>query len=354
MLEEKRCACEMLSIYARELRHHFAPYVEHVAPFMTKYLTFVLEDGIRVAAATIQPYLLICLHEAEAPYGPEAAMMHWNTMSPILLSQIKQEMELDVLSHQLCALKTCLPVMEEAIFTPEFLERLTDMLDEILGDFEERTKMRMEKRTQDEDYDPEAEVILSEEEEMENEVTREVSEIIHYAFGYARTNFLPFFDRLLKYFVDMLQPGRHYADIQWALCIFDDLLEYCGEASYGYAGHFVERMLQSVTDHHYQVRQAAAYGIGMMSLHGGPAYAEACKAAVPQLLAVINAPESRVAPSVDATENCISAFVKIIQVEHNGFSLEETIPTILSLLPLTEDDEEAAYVYGFFCDLFES
>ena len=83
------------------------------------------------------------------------------------------------------------------------------------------------------------------------------------------------------------QPTRPIQDKQWALCIFDDLIEFTEgvcvfflrivqahhhQTSLKYREHFLELMLRYVSDPSPEVRQAAVYGVGMMGAHGGPDY----------------------------------------------------------------------------------
>ena len=62
-----------------------------------------------------------------------------------------------------------------------------------------------------------------------------------------------------------------------------------------------------------QIRQASAYGFGVMGMNGGPVYARACAEALPRLFALISAADSRAAENNTATENAISAVTKIFK-----------------------------------------
>lgn len=71
-------------------------------------------------------------------------------------------------------------------------------------------------------------------------------------------------------------PNRPWADRQWGLCIFDDVVEHCSPTSFKYAEYFLQPMLQSLGDSSPEVRQAAAYGIGVMAQYGGENYRPFC------------------------------------------------------------------------------
>jgi len=71
-------------------------------------------------------------------------------------------------------------------------------------------------------------------------------------------------------------PQRPWPDRQWGLCIFDDIIEHCSPSSFKYAEYFLRPMLQSICDNSPEVRQAAAYGVGVMAQFGGDNYRPFC------------------------------------------------------------------------------
>lgn len=77
---------------------------------------------------------------------------------------------------------------------------------------------------------------------------------------------------------------NQWTDHQWGLCIFDDVVEYLGPASAKYQEHFVQPILHYLTSAQAEVRQAAAYGCGVLGQHGGPHYAPVCASALPLLM----------------------------------------------------------------------
>jgi hypothetical protein len=67
-------------------------------------------------------------------------------------------------------------------------------------------------------------------------------------------------------------PEMPWPDHQWALCIFDDTIEYGGPACVKYQEYFLRPMLNYVTDKVAEVRQAAVYGWGVLGQFGGEAF----------------------------------------------------------------------------------
>lgn len=62
-------------------------------------------------------------------------------------------------------------------------------------------------------------------------------------------------------------------NLQWGLCIFDDLIEYAGPACKKYDQYFLPSMISCMTHNVAEVRQACFYGIGVLAMHGGLDYA---------------------------------------------------------------------------------
>ncbi len=112
-------------------------------------------------------------------------------------------------------------------------------------------------------------------------------------------------------------------------------------------------MLHYVTSQQPEVRQAAAYGCGVLGQFGGPGYAAVCASALPELVKVVQAPGAREVENVNPTENAISAATKILKWNGSAVSLEQYLPLWFGWLPVYEDVDESPYVYGYLCDLVE-
>lgn len=63
-----------------------------------------------------------------------------------------------------------------------------------------------------------------------------------------------------------------------------------------------------------------------MGQHGGPGFSQLCKEAIPRLVQVIQAPNSREQENVNPTENAISAVTKILKWNHEAVNLDEVLP----------------------------
>jgi predicted transposase len=348
-LEEKATACSMLVCYAKELKEGFAPYTEEVTKLMVPLFKFYFHDGVRSAAAESMPHLLECAHIRGEQYVCEM----WNYICNDLIKAIESEPEQEILAELMRAFSKCVDFMGERALNEEQLSLVIKILNKYLSEHFDKQQQRHEMR-HDEDYDEETEDQLLDEDDFDALVLSKISDILHSLFKVYKINFMPAFDQLAPHFVRLLGPERPYSDRQWALCVWDDVIEFCGPESIKYQELFLKRLLEQIVDETPEVRQAASYGAGMMAMNGGPQYAQACASSIPLLIQVINDRESRSVENIQATENAISAVTKILKYNHTAINVDQLIPTWFSWFPVYDDVEETPYTYGYLCDLVET
>ncbi|TWW64295.1 Importin-5 [Takifugu flavidus] len=320
-LEEKATACQMLVCYAKELKEGFVEYTEQVVKLMVR--------------------------------GPEYLTQMWHFMCDALIKSIGTEPDSDVLSEIMHSFAKCIELMGDGCLNNEHFEELGGILKGKLEEHFKNQQLRQAKR-EDEDYDEQVEEVLQDEDENDVYILTKVSDVLHSVFSSYKEKVLPWFEQLLPLIVQLICPNRPWADRQWGLCIFDDIVEHCSPSSFKYAEYFVQRMLQSLGDSSPEVRQAAAYGVGVMAQYGGENYRSFCTDAIPLLVGVIHAADARSKENVNATENCISAVGKVMRFQSECVNLNLVLPHWLSWLPLNEDKEEAVHTFDFLCDLIES
>ena len=349
-LEEKSTACQMLVCYARELKEGFAEYTEQVVHLMVPLLKFYFHDNVRIAAAESMPYLLDCAKIR----GPQYLSQMWQFICPELLKAIETEPENEVKPEHMHSLAQCIEKMGKNCVNEEQMVLIVQIIDKIMKEYFERQSERQNQR-KDEDYDDIVEESLLDEDDDDVFILSKVSDIIHAFFGTHKEEFLPVFDRLLPHFTKLLEADRPWPDKQWGLCIFDDLLEHTGPHAMKYQQHFVPSLIHAIGDSHGEVRQAAAYGAGVMAQHGGKDFSSVLATDIlPSLVKLIQAPESRSPENLNPTENAISAVTKICKYNNSNVDVNEILPHWLAWLPVWEDEEEAVHIYGYFCDLIEA
>uniref|UniRef100_A0A8C0HC71 Importin 5 n=1 Tax=Chelonoidis abingdonii TaxID=106734 RepID=A0A8C0HC71_CHEAB len=347
-LEEKATACQMLVCYAKELKEGFVEYTEQVVKLMVPLLKFYFHDDILFTAESM-PLLLDCARVR----GPEYLSQMWHFMCDALIKAIGTEPDSDVLSEIMHSFAKCIEVMGDGCLNNEHFEELGGILKGKLEEHFKNQELRQVKR-QDEDYDEQVEESLQDEDDSDVYILTKVSDILHSIFSSYQEKVLLWFEQLLPLIVNLICPHRPWPDRQWGLCIFDDIVEHCSPSSFKYAEYFLRPMLQSICDNSPEVRQAAAYGVGVMAQFGGESYRPFCTEALPLLVRVIQSPDAKTKENVNATENCISAVGKIMKFKPDCVNVEEVLPHWLSWLPLHEDKEEAVHTFSYLCDLIES
>ncbi|KPI93520.1 Importin-5 [Papilio xuthus] len=348
-LEDKASACDMLVCYARELKEEFADYAEEVVKLMVPMLKFYFHDNVRTAAAESLPYLLECARTR----GPQYIQGMWAYILPELLKAIDSEPEQEVQVELLNSLAKCIELLGTGCLSTESMEEVLRILNKLLTEHFKRATERRQKRA-DEDYDEVVEEQLADEDNEDVYGLSRVADVLHALMSAYRENFFPHLDSLLPHLIQLLAPGRAYSDRQWAICIFDDVIEFGGPACIKYQDIFLEPMLSGLVAAEAEVRQAAAYGCGVLAQFGGVQFAAACARAARLLADVVNAPDSRNIENLNATENAISAVAKIIKYNHTQVDRDQLITHWLTWLPVVEDVEEAPHVYSLLCELAAS
>uniref|UniRef100_T1J449 TOG domain-containing protein n=1 Tax=Strigamia maritima TaxID=126957 RepID=T1J449_STRMM len=294
------------------------------------------------------PYLLECAKLR----GQDFLVDMWTYVCPELFKAIDTEPENEVLAEDLHALATSLKFLGAGCLTEAHLEELIRLLDKTLIEHFQRFDDRQEKR-KDEDYDEGVEEVLLDEDDEDVYLLSKVSEVVHSLYATYGDRFFVYFDRLLPHFIKMMGNERPWTDHQWALCVFDDVIEYGGPGCIKYQEYFLRNMLNYINDKSADVRQAAVYGLGVLGQFGGDAFARPCAESIPRLMEVINDPESRSSENLNSTENAIAAVTKILKYNSSQVNVNELLPHWLSWLPVWEDEDEVLHVYNYLCDLIE-
>jgi hypothetical protein len=332
-LEEKSTACHMLFCYASELKGGFFPYVDQVAKLIVPLLKFLYHDGVRQAAVSCAPALLVSAKQAaDATYVRNL----FNYIYDPLLEGIQQEMDLDILAMMLESFVECLDVVENNALDQSQLTAAKGCIQQLLEEYKERQEEQAEKRNAP-DVDDEEEEKLDEETEKDEECLTQLAELIGRIAKYHKTAFLPYFEQLLPAVVELLQPDHKTYERQLALCVLDDVVEFTGKDSLKFFSSFLQHAITYITDEDPGVRQAAVYGIGIFAQVGGEHIAGAIPDVLMRLNAVITSPDARSEKYINATENAISAVGRICEAHPNSVNLSQVLPVWLSYLPVTED-----------------
>jgi hypothetical protein len=89
---------------------------------------------------------------------------------------------------------------------------------------------------------------MIEEDDFDAYILNRLSDIIHSLLVTYTDSYLVYFDTLVPHFYALIQPTRSISDRQWALCVFDDVVQFTGAHSHRYAQFFLSPMAESLAD----------------------------------------------------------------------------------------------------------
>lgn len=397
-LEDKCTAVEMLICYAKEMGAGFSPYAEEVLHIVVPLLKFYFHEGVRYAAAAVIPYLFTSFIANNT--DPVKVRKMWHETCSTLLMVIHEESDAEALVQLLSGFYEVMYVMgpnsiSDAVMFPlvkkkEEVDGLQDLNTPLISYFSRaisgqinemfsRVQQRAQQRIDHESYDNEIEESLQAQEDLEDSVLGELSRAIHIVFKTHAQVFMPCFNADLLPAVSGLlntsqamesSPTMGDQARQWSICVFDDLIEFCGaDQAWSYRSHFWDGFLQGLLNQTSpDVRQAAAYGVGTLAWRMSASqtafnswYNVVVNDAMMALETSVTSQWAKDdAEQAIASENCVSAIGKIIHyvllpaVQMNRIPqslVNDAIGRWLQYLPIVEDEEEACHSYGFLVSL---
>ncbi|KAI9190858.1 importin subunit beta-3 [Polychytrium aggregatum] len=349
VLDDKCTSVEMLVSYAAELGAGFHTYVPQVMEIVLPLVTFYFHDGVREAAAACITQLILSWKKANYPQDQILAL--WHKVLAKTLETMKDEADPVFLANLYASFYESLEAVGPMSMTADQLALFINGAQYQLLQYFERNKERAERR-KDADHDEEDEETLLENEEDDDILLSELSRAIHEIFKQHGQAFLPYFEIIIPIVNNFLVNSDSSAR-QWAICVYDDLIEFTGPASWVYHTHFLSALSNALGDKSSDVRQAAAYGVGVMAQFGGESFAQTCCQALNALFGIVNASDARSEANVVATENAISAIGKICHFHGQHFDVNTALAHWFQALPIVHDEDEAPHTYTYLLDLLE-
>lgn len=356
-MDDKHMAIELLVVYAQVLGGDFAPYAgEIMEKIALPGLAFFFHDPVRFISAKLVPQLLISYQKAYGSKSPQMEAL-WGVTVPALLAVLTAEPAIETLAEMYQCFYESVEVIGKGCLTPQHMMTFIEGVKSAIEDYRERVAQREEDRRAagaeggELDEDEAEEVALAIEDDQT--LLSDINKAFHSIFKTHGADFLPAWETLsdtYAYFLTQPDPTQR----QWALCIMDDVLEYCGPASFRYASAMTQPLVDGCRDPVPAIRQAAAYGVGVAAHHGGPAWGPFVAGCVPILFAAMEVPNARSEDDVFATENACAAIAKILH--YNAAHVPDVQAVIvrwLDTLPVVNDDEAAPYVYLYLAELID-
>jgi hypothetical protein len=352
VLEDKSMAIELITIYAQVLQGSFEPYVKDILENIAlQGLAFFIHDPVRIASAKCVPQLLNSVKKAHGPESPQLRQV-WEVAVIKVLEVLTIEPAVDTLAQMYECFYECVEVVGKNSLTPAHMETFVDSAKNVLEDFQTRVQERSEEAKEREEGEEENEDLLFAIEDDQT-LLSDMNKAFHTVFKNMGPAFLPAWERLLP-FCDAFAVSPEATQRQWAICIYDDVLEFCGPQSWNYQGHIVQPLVAGIRGDIAANRQAAVYGVGVAARFGGEAWSEFCAASLPELFAATQRPNAREDDDVYATENACATIAKILHYSNSKVSnVAEVVTAWIDTLPVENDEEAAPYAYSFLAQLID-
>jgi len=352
VLDDKNMAIELIVIYAQVLQGAFEPYVNDIMDNIAlPGLAFFFHDPVRVASAKCVPQLLNCFKKA---HGAESLQLGalWERTVEKVLEVLSTEPAIDTLAEMYQCFYECVEVVGKNCLTPTHMAAFIEAAKSVLEEYQQRVQERLEDAKEKEEGEEESEETLFAIEDDQT-LLSDMNKAFHTVFKNMGTAFLPFWERLIDVY-DAAARSDDATQRQWAICIFDDVLEYCGPTSWNYHNHIIQPLINGMQDPAPANCQAAVYGVGVAAHKGGANWAEFVSASLPSLFAVTQRPNARKDDDVYATENACAAIAKILNFCSGKVpNVQEVIRAWIDTLPVVNDEEAAPYAYAFMGHLIE-
>ncbi|KAF2018443.1 ARM repeat-containing protein [Aaosphaeria arxii CBS 175.79] len=351
-LDDKNMAIELIVIYAQVLEASFEPYVNDIMDKIAlPGLAFFFHDPVRVASAKCVPQLLNAYKKAHGPESTQLGQL-WERTVERVLEVLSTEPAIDTLAEMYQCFYECVEVLGRNSLTSTHMATFIESARSVLKDYQERVKERMEEQAENEDGEEVSEETLYAIEDDQN-LLSDMNKAFHTIFKNMGTAFLPHWEGLMEYYKAAVV-NQDPTQRQWAICIFDDVLEFCGPQSWAYSSHIIQPLIDGMQDDVPANRQAAVYGVGVAAHKGGEAYSEFAAASLQMLFQVCQRPTARDDDDVFATENACASIAKILHYNSSKVQNWQDIANAwFETLPVTNDEEAAPYAYAFLAQLID-
>ena len=355
-LEEKNTAIELITIYARILEANFESYVLGIAEKIAfTGLTFFFHDPVRVSAAKLIPPLLNSYKKAHGIEHPQFQQL-WSHSAKKVIEVLTAEPAVDTLAELYQCFYECVEVVGKGCLSQEQMDAFVTSTKSTLEEYQKRVEGRLEDRreaanagAEDEDDSESVQYAIEDDETLLSDMNKS----FHTIFKNMATAFLPSWQRLMPFY-DSFASSADPPQRQWAICIFDDVLEFCGPQSWDFKDHIIQPLVNGLQDENSANRQAAAYGVGIAAQKGGEAWAEFAAGSLEFLFQATKVPNARNEEEVFATENACAAIAKVLHYNNSKVpNAQQVVESWIDTLPILNDEETAPYAYSFLAQLID-
>ena len=246
VLEEKCTAYEMLCCYAQELKGDFFRFVPSVLDeLIIPGLKFYFHDGVRSASAKCIPFLVDSAKEAN-PQDHSVAQKIFRSAIEALLARLRDEASPDICAEFYESFYETVDVGGNNSLTAPEMNMFIEVTASQLRDYGTRKTQRDEQIASGE-RDIEEDEDIQEAIDTDEFLLSSISKSIHTIFKRHKLGFLPIWAKMTPY-VEAGLASTESSTRSWAICIIDDVIEYCNGEALPYIGNYLPVLLNCVTD----------------------------------------------------------------------------------------------------------
>jgi hypothetical protein len=325
-LEEKDVAIQMLSVFIDELGGAFAEYVEPASRILLSLTKYQANDSIRSTCAEALPGLIKCV-KAKLGVCPQLFAMAMEYQKN-LIEAMKEEIDCECLIAQVNALKNIIDETGKGFLSQEDISFLSTKSVGIIEKSLERIDgleemKREEAEDEDEEFDENDLELIKEEGQNEYDLQLAAAELMGCLFkthpdmvGELVTKLRT--ETLAHAFASGVQKR-----LKFGLFILDDMVEHLGPTYFRPEDYkvIVETVGSFAQNKSSSLRQASAYGIGVIAQYGGHAFAPHAEFCLTSLRGAVEFPMSaKVTEKIrkqdqfhHARDNAIASIGKVVK-----------------------------------------
>lgn len=236
----------MLCCYAQELKGDFFSFVPSVLEtLIIPGLKFYFHDGVRSASAKCIPFLVESAKEAN-PHDPSVAQTLFKSVIETLLARLADEASPDICAEFFESFYETVDVAGNNCLTTAEMNAFIEVTASQLRDYGTRKTQRDEQIASGE-RDIEEDEDIQEGIDTDEILLSAISKSIHTIFKRHKLGFLPIWAKMTPY-VDAGLASTESNTRSWAICIIDDVIEFCNGEALHFVGNYLHTLVQFVTD----------------------------------------------------------------------------------------------------------
>mmetsp|Transcript_71880 Transcript_71880/g.83546 ORF Transcript_71880/g.83546 Transcript_71880/m.83546 type:complete len:1110 (+) Transcript_71880:60-3389(+) len=351
--EEADVAISMILSFVTELGKHYFSYVADTTALVLAALNYNQSNKIRKTASECLPALLICIKESDNPNKQQLLAEIGRSFIRALCVAMSSEYEAEVIGKMVEALKEIIDVVGRFMNEAEIGE-LSRHIFKILSESHLRKK-ETEKEKETEDYDDEVKEAIDLEVDDEEDLHVEIAELFGKLFHTHKELTVPvakiLYNDVLK---TVLGPDQSDKMHKFGLFIIDDMIEHLGiELIPNEWPSLQEVILKFATDKTCFVRQAALYGIGVLTETSKETVMPFAMVYVTKVLEALKIPKGSENDRLYglSRDNATAALGKLIRQCGDALNIRVLVPEWINNMPLLNDKPEAKKQHEFLTEI---